>query len=87
MLLSEFRIGVEFKCGDWRYRCTDVGSRVVVAILTDGIRVVRTDGNGGSVVAVVGYDEAVRDGWFNGPPYALAERVFDEDDLPVCSPV
>jgi hypothetical protein len=26
----------------------------------------------------------VREGWMNGPPYALAEHVFDEDALPVC---
>jgi len=28
---------------------------------------------------------AEADGWFNGPPYAVAESVFDEDDLPACS--
>jgi hypothetical protein len=22
--------------------------------------------------------------WLNGPPYAVAERVFDEHDLPAC---
>ncbi|WP_201274196.1 hypothetical protein [Microvirga brassicacearum] len=26
-------------------------------------------------------------GWFNGPPYAVAETVFDEDDLEACEPV
>ena len=29
---SDFRIGIEFWCGGQRWRCTDVGSRVVVAI-------------------------------------------------------
>lgn len=25
-------------------------------------------------------------GWMDGPPYDVAEIVFDEDDLPVCEP-
>lgn len=29
----------------------------------------------------------VKDRWMNGPPYAQAEAVFDEDDLPVCEVV
>jgi len=24
--------------------------------------------------------------WFEGPPYAIPERVFDEDDMEVCFP-
>lgn len=27
------------------------------------------------------------DGWMNGPPYAQAEAVFDENDMPGCEPV
>ncbi len=27
----------------------------------------------------------VREGWMNGPPYALTEAVFDENDLPACT--
>jgi hypothetical protein len=29
--------------------------------------------------------EAEAEGWFNGPPYAVAESVFDEYDLEGCS--
>ncbi len=29
--------------------------------------------------------EAEAQGWFAGPPYAVAETVFDEDDLEACS--
>jgi hypothetical protein len=25
--------------------------------------------------------------WYNGPPYAVAELVIDEDDIEVCEPV
>lgn len=30
--------------------------------------------------------EAEADGWFSGPPYAIAESVFDEDDMKACVP-
>ncbi len=62
---SEFRIGAVFHCGHKRWRCTDIGSRVVVAICLD-------------------HDDDPS--WYNGPPYALDESVFDESDLQGCSP-
>jgi hypothetical protein len=30
-------------------------------------------------------EEAEAGGWFNGPPYGVAEVVLDEHDLPACS--
>lgn len=30
-------------------------------------------------------DGAEHQGWFRGPPYAIAEIVFDEYDLPRCA--
>jgi hypothetical protein len=45
--------------------CTDIGSRVIVAMqITDDVR---SDSS-----------------WLNGPPCALAELVFDEDDQVAC---
>jgi hypothetical protein len=38
-----------------------------------------TDVGRRTVVAI-----AHKPGWMNGPPYALAEMVFDENDLPAC---
>ena len=35
MTLDEFRIGQEFTMSDTRWRCTDIGSRTVVAIKLD----------------------------------------------------
>ncbi len=64
MTYFEFRIGMEFTCGDKHWRCTDVGSRVVVAICLSEHR-----------------DDP---SWFNGPPYAVVEHVFDEYSLPGC---
>lgn len=64
MNLGDFRIGLEFMMSDARWRCTDVGSRVVIAIKLDQS------------------DES----WYNGPPYAVAETVIDEYDMPACEP-
>lgn len=32
---SDFRIGLEFMMGDTRWRCTDIGTRTVIAIKLD----------------------------------------------------
>lgn len=63
MTHAEFHIGLEFFTAAGRWRCTDVGSRVVVAIRLD-----QSDAS-----------------WYNGPPYAVAESVFDEYDIEGCS--
>jgi hypothetical protein len=56
---SDFQIGREFWTGTGRWRCTDIGTRIIAAIKLDK-------------------DDA---SWYNGPPYAVAEFVFDEYDL------
>ena len=58
-----FRIGLEFECGGQRWRCTDLGTRTVIAIALE-------------------YPEDPS--WYNDPPYAIAETVFDEHDLEAC---
>ncbi len=60
---SEFRIGGEFVTATGRWRCTDIGTRVIIAI-----QVGATDPS-----------------WYNGPPFAVPEVVFDEHDLKGCS--
>lgn len=68
---KDFRIGLEFLCGNFcganRYRCTDIGSRVVVAVCLSS--------------------HPEDPSWYNGPPYAVAEFVFDENDIPACQPI
>lgn len=60
---QDFGIGTEFRTAAGRWRCTDVGRRVIVAIKLDE-----------------------RDPtWFEGPPYAVPEVVFDEEDLNGCT--
>ena len=68
MKAKDFTIGVEFKCGERHWRCTDVGSRVVAAICVDNVP----------------RDRLGDSSWLNGPPYAVPEILFDEYDLPGC---
>lgn len=78
---SDFVIGRSFWCGGSEYRCTDIGSRVVVAIPV-GDMFTQTESGTKRITA----SEAAAKGWFRGPPYAVAEVVFDENDFPACSP-
>ncbi|MCA9091494.1 MAG: hypothetical protein KDA90_23010 [Planctomycetaceae bacterium] len=83
MDLESIRVGQVFRCGDRLFRCTDKGQRVVVAIRVDCVTVASNDGRTWSLTG----EQAEAEGWFNGPPYAVAETVFDEDDLTVCEPL
>jgi hypothetical protein len=35
MEYRDFKIGLEFYCGDHHWKCTDIGTRVIVAIQID----------------------------------------------------
>jgi len=54
-------IGELFWTDAGQFLCTDIGARVIVAVMM--------------------CDDP---SWLNRPPYAVAEIVFDEDDLPAC---
>jgi len=83
---NQFHIGLEFWCGGKRWRCTDVGSRVAVAISLEPHEVVEIE-------RVEGHQGEVRErrfmtedpSWLNGPPFAVAEIVFDEYSMEGCS--
>ena len=81
MRLQDFRIGEEFLAHGERWRCTDLGTRVVAAIRVEYVEV------GGTEPQRLNHDEATARGWFNGPPYAVAEVLFDEDDQAGCCPI
>ena len=80
MKRSDFAIGREFWCGGKRWRCTDIGTRVIVAICLEPHEIVNGSPGGRNARSVTDDPE-----WFNGPPYAVAESVFDEHDIQGCS--
>jgi len=78
----DFRIGAEFRCGGRLWRCTDIGTRTIVAIRIDRVEV----GGSPALGRTLSGAEAEVEGWFRGPPYAGAESAFDEDDIEGCAP-
>ena len=82
MELSDFVIGETFWTNHGEFRCTDIGTRVVVAVKL-GPREVTTartvDGERRMTTRIT--DDP---GWLNGPPHAVEELVFDENELPGC---
>ena len=78
---ADFSLGMVFWSADRQWRCTDVGSRVIVAIRIDVVEVASTAPNRRRPL---NREEAAAAGWFNGPLYAVSEAVFDEDDLEGC---
>jgi hypothetical protein len=84
MKLSDFKVGTEFVHRQKTFRCTDVGSRVVIAICLSEVTQTQTRNVGGKVVkeqvAVLNPDAS----WFEGPPYGIPERAFNERELPEC---
>lgn len=83
---SDFSIGLEFWCGDRRWRCTDVGTRVITAICLEPRNMVRSEPDPNDKAKRI-LTECVspdpRD--LNGPPYGVAECVFNEYDMEACS--
>ncbi len=80
---KDFQIGQEFWSAERLYRCTDVGTRTIVAIRIDQVKVA---GTSPELHRTLDRKTAEVDGWFNGPPYPVPETVFDEDDMPICTP-
>ena len=80
--LSDFVIGETFWTEEGAFRCTDIGRRVVVAVKLGPRQVSRAETVGGEVRVTKRIDDDPS--WLNGPPYALVEHVFDENNLPGC---
>ena len=79
---EDFTIGEAFWTAGGPYRCTDVGTRTIVAVHLGPRMIVQQESVGDEhrATTVVVDDPS----WLNGPPYAVAEVVFDEDDLADC---
>jgi len=79
MTHDKSRIGEDFWCGGTRWRCTDVGTRVIVAISLGPHEVVERDVTQNARAIAPERRYASNDpSWLNGPPYAILEHVFDE---------
>jgi antitoxin ParD1/3/4 len=79
---NEFKIGETFWCSGRQWRCTDIGTRTVIAMRIDSVDVGSTNPE---LCRTLNRAQAEAEGWFNGPPYAGVEGVFDEDYMPACS--
>jgi hypothetical protein len=85
---EDFRIGTESWCGGRRWRCTDVGRRVVVGVCLKPHEVVTVTAKGVESGGSTTTPRTARDeSWLAGPPYAVAEEVFDEYSIGACSRV
>lgn len=83
---SEFEIGKTFWCGGSPWRCTDIGTRTIIAIRLDEFELgTQTLGSSEYTRFTLSYDEANARGWFKGTPYAVVESTFDEYDINGCS--
>ena len=80
---SDFRIGTIFFTATGKWQCTDVGTRVIVAISMEPRTLVRTRSEGGGAQI---QERFVSDDPNDlvGPPYFVPEQVFDEYDLEGC---
>jgi hypothetical protein len=83
---SDFSIGVEFWCGEKRWRCTDIGTRVITGICLEPRNMVRSEMDPNDKTKRIQTKFVSTDPRdLNGPPYGVAEIVFDEYDMEGCS--
>ena len=76
---SDFKMGLDFTCAGRQWRCTDIGTRVIVAIPIDYAEISTSDGE-----TINTETRVLTEKDLSGPTYFLAERVFDEDDFVAC---
>jgi hypothetical protein len=80
---SDFQIGTEFFTETGKWRCTDVGARVIVAISLEPREMVRTQQRAdGERIEERFVSDDPRD--LAGPPYMVVEHVFDEYSIEGC---
>jgi hypothetical protein len=82
MELSDFALGETFWTHAGAFRCTDIGTRVVVAVKLGPREVSRAESVDGELRITKRIDDDPS--WLNGPPYAIEELVFDENELVSC---
>ena len=85
MELRDFVIGEAFWTHGEAFRCTDIGTRVVVAVKLGPRAIGRAETVDGELQITKRIDD--NPSWLNGPPYAVEELVFDENELAGLLPV
>jgi len=79
----DFQIGTEFFTETGKWRCTDLGTRVIVAISLEPREMTRShEGADGRRIEEHFISGDPRD--LEGPPYMVAEHVFDEYSIEGC---
>lgn len=80
---ADFHVGKEFFTATGRWRCTDVGNRVIVAISLEPREMVRSSRDEvGTRREERFISNDPRD--LAGPPYGVVEHVFDESSFDGC---
>ena len=82
MELGDFAIGETFWTHHGTFRCTDIGTRVVVAVKLGPREVGRAEKVDGELRIKKRIDDDPS--WLSGPPYAVEEVLFDENELLGC---
>jgi hypothetical protein len=82
---DEFQIGLPFWCGGKRWRCTDVGTRVIIAISLEPHEIVEIQLSAADRVVRERRSVTEEPSWLRGPPFAVPEQIFDEHDMQGCS--
>ena len=82
MELSDFVIGDTFCTHHGAFLCTDIGTRVVMAVKLGSREIARAESVDGELRITKRIDD--NPSWLNGPPYAVEEVVFDENELLGC---
>jgi hypothetical protein len=77
---------LEFWCDEKRWRCTDVGTRVIAAICLEPHEVVPVEVDKNAPSSRYEQNYVTDDpSWFAGSPYAVTEEVFDENPMKTCA--
>jgi hypothetical protein len=82
---EDFQVGIEFWCSSRRWRCTDIGTRVVVGVCLEPHEVVTVARDAQTSSRTETRTITADESWLAGPPYAVPEAVFDEYSIGGCS--
>ena len=71
---EDFQIGIEFWCSSRRWRCTDIGTRVVVGVCLEPHEVVTVARDAQTSIRTVTRTITADESWLAGPPLQYLKR-------------